>query len=187
MKKTPLSIRLAAALASVPLSADETAPKAPAHDAKPAAHASHAKGAASEVDAKTRKAVEARMNEFVAAWNKHDPKAMSGVWLENCDLINPFGVKANGRAEIEKLFEQEQGGPMKASTYKIDSGTMRRIPGGAILADWDCTITGIASPDGAAVPPFAHHVTGIYVNKGGRWNASSVRAFGYMPPPGPGK
>jgi uncharacterized protein (TIGR02246 family) len=184
MNKTSISILLATALAAIPISAEDTAPKTAPHRAEAKmVHAPRAKGAGAGVDAKTRAAVEASMNEFAAAWNKHDPKAMSGVWLEDCDIINPFGRKASGRAEIEKLFEEEQGGPMKASTYKVDSSTLRRISGGAVLGDWDCTITGIVGPDGGVVPAFPHHVTGVYVNKGGHWNASSVRAFGFMPPP----
>ncbi|HEX9148245.1 MAG TPA: hypothetical protein VF958_03705, partial [Thermoanaerobaculia bacterium] len=48
--------------------------------------------------------VRARSQEFAASWNRHDPKAMAGVWAADGDLINPFGRTAKGRNEIEKLL-----------------------------------------------------------------------------------
>jgi uncharacterized protein (TIGR02246 family) len=177
MKKTSLSILLAAALAAIPVLAGSA-------DAKAAPKSSGPKMAAGGVDAKTQAVIEGRMKEFVAAWNKHDPKAMAAAWSEDCDLLNPFGMKAHGRAEIEKLFVGEQGAVMKGSTYTINSNVLRKISGGVVLGDWDCTITGMTAPDGHALPEFPHHVTTTYVNAGGDWRAVAVRAFQLLPPPG---
>lgn len=177
MKKRYLSIFLVGALAAIPMLAG-------AAEEKPAAKGTEGKmEVAGSADAKTRAAIEGRMNEFVAAWNKHDPKAMAAVWLAKCDLINPFGMKASGRAEIEKLFAGEHGGVMKASTYTINSGTVRMIGRGVALGEWDSVITGMTSPDGQALPPFPHHVTMVFVHEGGQWRADAVRAFQFLPPP----
>jgi uncharacterized protein (TIGR02246 family) len=173
MKKTSLSILLAGALAAIPLLAG-------AADSK----ASGSKMAAGSVDAKTQSTIEGRMKEFAAAWNKHDPKAMAAAFAENCDLLNPFGIRARGRAEIEKLFEGEHAGVMKASTYTITSTGLQKISAGVVLGDWDCTITGMTAPDGHALPAFPHHVTLTYVSVGGDWRAVAVRAFQLLPPPG---
>src|SRR5690242_4541695 len=62
-------------------------------------------------------AIRKRHDEWCDAWNKHDPKAMAAFWTADGDLINPFGRHAKGTAEIEKLFTEEQSGPMKESTY----------------------------------------------------------------------
>ena len=48
--------------------------------------------------------IKARADEFAAAWNKHDTKAMADMWSTDGDLINPYGRVAKGRAEVEKLF-----------------------------------------------------------------------------------
>ena len=62
--------------------------------------------------------IHARADEFAAAWNKHDPTAMAYFWSVDGDLINPFGRKAKGLTEIQRLFQDEQNGPMKNSTFR---------------------------------------------------------------------
>jgi uncharacterized protein (TIGR02246 family) len=176
MKKMFLSILTAAALAAIPVLAGAAETKMTSKSHAPAA-------AAGTVDAATRAAIDKSMQAFVAAWNKHDPKAMAAVWAEHCDLINPFGMKASGRAEIEKLFETEQGGVMKTTTYTTNSESFQKIAGGAVLMDVDSVLTGMMDPSGQALPPFTHHVTLIYVHEGGQWRATAVRAFQLLPPP----
>src|SRR3954469_12260419 len=69
-------------------------------------------------------AIQKRHDEWSAAWNKHDPKLMAGFFVADGDLINPFGRHAHGSMEIEKLFTDEQTGPMAGTTY---SGTVENI------------------------------------------------------------
>jgi len=141
-------------------------------------------GGMKAIDAKDKAAIEARVNEFIAAWNVHDAKAMAATFAENADLINPFGKNPSGRVEIEKLFVEEQGGVMKGSTYTLQSTAIREISPGVALADWDGTVTGMTGPDGQAVPAFPHHVTTIFVKAGGKWWNAAGRAYAYLPPPG---
>ena len=122
--------------------------------------------------------------QWVAAWNAHDPKRMAAVWADDVSLINPFGVKCSNRAEVEKLFEQEQGGVMKASTYKIDSFTLRKACDDVMVGDWEATVTGMIDPNGNPLPPFSHHGTAVYQNRGGHWALTMVRAFQPLPLPG---
>jgi uncharacterized protein (TIGR02246 family) len=164
MKKASLSILAAAVFAAISMSALAADMKA--------------------IDAKDKTAIEARMNEFVAAWNKHDSKAMAATWAENGDLVNPFGKTPKGRAEIEKLFAEEQGAAMKSSTYAIQSNTIREIRPGVAVADWEATVTGMTNPEGQALPAFPHRVTVLYVKEGGKWSAEAGRAYGLLPPPG---
>ena len=134
----------------------------------------------SEEDAAIRK----RHDEWCEAWNKHDPKAMAALWVEGGDVINPFGRRAKGTAEIEKLFTDEQSGPMAGTTY---SGTIESIRyiGEVAIVDVAGEITGMKTPDGAAAPPFKHHVTWIARKVDGKWMAEGARAFAYMPAPAP--
>jgi uncharacterized protein (TIGR02246 family) len=158
-KKTVLSIALAMALAGVPGFA----------------------GAADSNDA----AIKNINQDFVTAWNAHDPKRMAAVWADDVDLINPFGVRCSNRAEVERLFEREQSGVMKSSTYRIDAFTLRRACDDVMVGDWEATVTGMIDPGGNPIPPFSHHVTTVYQNRGGHWTATLVRAFQPLPPPGP--
>jgi uncharacterized protein (TIGR02246 family) len=124
-------------------------------------------------------AIQKRHDEWVAAWNKHDPKAMAAFWVADGDLINPFGRHARGTAEIEKLFTEEQSGPMADTTY---SGTIEGIRhvGDVAIVDVAGEITGMKGPDGAAMPPFKHHVTWIARKVDGKWMAEGARAFAYV-------
>lgn len=120
---------------------------------------------------------------FVSAWNVHDPKKMAMAFAEDANLINPFDVKAKGRAEIEKLFVGEQTGVMKASTYTIESTEIHQIARNVAVEDFDAVVTGMAGPDGKAIPPFKHHVTMVCVRRAGKWEIQLVRAFLFAPKP----
>src|SRR5512142_3204217 len=87
-------------------------------------------------------AIERLGNEFVAAWNAHDPSKMAAVWAEDGDLIKPFGESAHGRADTEKFFEKEQTTVMKGTTYKLESMSVRELEPNVATADWDSVVTG---------------------------------------------
>lgn len=122
---------------------------------------------------------------FVAAWNAHDPRRMAEAFAEDADLLNPFGVACHNRAETQKLFESEQSGVMKGSTYAIDSTTVRKLGADVAVSDWQATVTGMMDPgSGGAMPPFTHHVTIVCQKRGGKWEAVVARAFQSLPMPG---
>ena len=127
-------------------------------------------------DAAASAAVDKMMHDFTAAWNAHDYKKMTAMFAPDADLINPFHRVAKGRAEIEKLFTEEQTGPMKMSTYAMGASSMRQV-GGIVIADWDGTVTGIMGEDGKMQPAFPHHVTTVFARKGGAWMIESTRAY----------
>ena len=110
---------------------------------------------------------------------------MAAVWAVDGDLINPFGQKASGPAAIEKFFAAEQAGVMKGTTYTIESTSIRELDRDTAFADWESVITGLTGPDGKPQPPFRHHVSVVYVMKGGHWKAAAVRACAFLPVPGP--
>jgi len=114
-------------------------------------------------------AVEKRIGEFVAAWNRHDPKAMASVWAPGGDLFNPFGRWAKGREEVAKLLTEEHSTVMKATTFTTSAITVRTLAPGVALADWDFTIAGIMTPDGSTMPTQKFHAAVVWVKKGGTW------------------
>jgi uncharacterized protein (TIGR02246 family) len=146
--------------------------------ATPAARADHAKEDA---------AIHTRHDEWCAAWNKHDAKLMAGFFVADGDLINPFGRHAKGMAEVEKLFTEEQGGPMAGTTYSGTIENIRYLDDDVAIVDVAAEITGMKNPDGSAAQPFKHHVTWIAEKKHGKWMALGARAFVFVPAPMPGK
>ena len=129
-------------------------------------------------------AIQKRHDEWSAAWNKHDPKLMASFFFPDGDLINPFGKHCHGTAEIEKLFTDEQSGPMAGTTYSGTIEHIRYLGKDIAIIDVASEITGMKAPDGSAAPPFKHHVTWIAENKGGKWLAHGARAFVTIPMPG---
>jgi uncharacterized protein (TIGR02246 family) len=122
-------------------------------------------------------------DQFVAAWNHHDTKAMASMWAPDGDLINPFGKTAKGTAELEKLFATEHAGPLKGTTYKVSKMSVRPLTADLAVADYDVEITGMMGPDGKAQPALTPHVTSVMKKANGKWWILSARAFSYMPAP----
>ena len=129
-------------------------------------------------------AIEKRLDEFVAAWDKDDAKAMAAIWAPDGDLINPFGRLAEGRSEVEKLFVDEHASFMQNTTYNVKSRSVRLLGSDAAVFDWDSVILGMKTPDGSDLPPFEHHVTAVLVKKGDTWWIVSARPVSYLPTPG---
>jgi len=127
--------------------------------------------------------VRARCQEFAAAWNRHDAKAMAGFWAPDGDLINPSGRMAKGRADVEKLFTDEQAGVMKGTTFTITGMTVRLLEPDIAVTDWDVEISGMQSPDGTAVPVLKAHVNSVMTKKSGQWWVFAGRPVIYQPAP----
>jgi uncharacterized protein (TIGR02246 family) len=123
-------------------------------------------------------------DEFAAAWNKHDPTAMAYVWAADGDLINPFGRRARGLTEIQRLFQDEQNKDMKNSTFTIKSFSIRFIDSTLALVDSDAEISGLTNPDGSAMT-IKPHVFNVMRKSGGKWWITAARAYNYTPPPPP--
>jgi len=125
-----------------------------------------------------------RLDEFAATWNKHDPTAMAYFWSVDGDLINPSGRKAKGLTEIQRLFQDEQNGVMKNSTYTVTSASIRMLDPTLAIVDSDAEIAGVTSPDGSTVT-IKPHVTILMRKTGGKWWVVTARAYSYLPPPPP--
>ncbi|HTL28752.1 MAG TPA: SgcJ/EcaC family oxidoreductase [Tepidisphaeraceae bacterium] len=128
-------------------------------------------------------AIKDRINEFSAAWNKDDAKAMAAVFTEDGSLINPFAAEAHSRDEIEKIFTKEHAQMFKGSTYTASDIKIQWITPDVALADVTGSISGIKSADGSAAPDFPHHVSWLWVKKDGKWMTAAARAFQFSGKP----
>ena|SRR5437016_1040328 len=133
------------------------------------------------------KPIKDRLDEFQAAWNKDDTKAMAAIWAEDGSLINPVGVIGNGRAEVEKIFVDEHTGRFKGSTYTTSDVKVQWVTPDVAVADITANIAGVHGPDGAAAPDYAHHVVWVLVKKDGQWMAAAARPYQFSPKPGESK
>jgi uncharacterized protein (TIGR02246 family) len=122
-------------------------------------------------------AIHHRHDEWVAAWNKHDPKLLASFWVAEGDLINPWRRQAKGPAEIEKLFTDEHTGTGFAvgTTYAGTIENIRYLGKNVAIVDVAGEVNGLKGPDGAAAPPMKHHITWVAEKRAGKWMAVAAR------------
>jgi uncharacterized protein (TIGR02246 family) len=128
-------------------------------------------------------AIQERVDGFTAAWNAHDPERMAALWVEDGDVINPFGRAAKGRDEVRRLFADEQAGPMRQSRHEMRVESVRMV-GDLALVDLKSTITGIRGEDDRAYPPLNLHIFNVMTRRDGEWMIISARPYALLPPPG---
>lgn len=125
-----------------------------------------------------------RIDEFAAAWDKHDPTALAYFWSADGDLINPLGRKAKGLTEIQRLFQDEQTTLMKQSSFKPGTVSIRWIEPALAVVDFDVEIANMLNPDGTTTNA-KDHVVSLMRKSGGQWWIVSARAYSFLTPPPP--
>ena len=152
------------------------------------------------------KNVRARLDAFVAAWNRNDWEEMASLWSSDGDLINPFGRKAAGHAAVRAMFRIEHSNPeeagvttlpitgdmpdpatvsmMRNTRYTIVRHSIRFLKEDVAVVDWDAQIFGIKTLAGALTPPFDHHMTLIMTRQDDAWLMLAGRPHAYASPPG---
>jgi uncharacterized protein (TIGR02246 family) len=117
-----------------------------------------------------------RAQEFIAAFNRGDAKAVAGFWTEDGDYIDQDGREYKGRAAIQKLYETHFAGH-KGGKLSIHVTSARQLTPDVMLEDG---ITEVAQPDGG--PPTTGKFSAVAVKKDGEWYFESVRESIARPP-----
>ena len=140
--------------------------------------------AAPKISSKEEEAIHTRVEEFVSAWNTHNPRAMSMLFVEDADVINPFGRVAKSRSEIERLFKEEHSGPLKDSRLSLRPENIRLLGTDVAITDHAFEITGIRDPQGKDVPTMRGHLTEVLKKSGDMWLMVACRPNVPLPAPG---
>jgi uncharacterized protein (TIGR02246 family) len=122
---------------------------------------------------------------FKAAWNQHDPKALSAVFTEDADHLDPWGQLDQGRPAIEKMLTERMTGkgPLRDSTIVVQTETVRFPTADTAVTDAEATLTGAYGPDGSKAPPMDMHVTNVWKKVGGSWMVYACRPYVKPAPP----
>ncbi len=129
-------------------------------------------------------AIERRLGDFVAAWNRHDTVQMASVWHDDGDLINPFGQIAKGRSQVQALFRDEHSGPMKTCNHQLAINSVRLASQDIAIVDGECTLTGLRDSAGKELPTYKPHVHFVLCKRDGQWGVLSARAYAVSSRPG---
>jgi uncharacterized protein (TIGR02246 family) len=117
-----------------------------------------------------------RAQEFIAAFEKGDAKAVAGFWTENGDYTDETGREFKGRAAIQKMYEKFFAGqkPMKLNIIVTSA---RMIGNEVALEDG---ITEVTPAEGGL--PSAARFSAVLVKRYGEWYFESVRDSVPHPP-----
>ena len=113
--------------------------------------------------------------QFVAAWNKHDAKAMAAMWVEDGDDVEPDATVAKGRHEIEKLFTMEHSSVMKKTKLTLTIDSVWFIATNVALVDGTYELSGVVSPDGKELPARKGRLSSIWLQERDKWWIAASR------------
>ena len=122
--------------------------------------------------------------EFTAAWNAHDAKKMASFWALDGDTIEPDGMVAKGRAEVEKHFAEEQATAMKDSQLKLTIDSVWFVSADVALIDGSYVVLNATDPNGQPLPPRKGLVSSVVIREhGGTWQVAASRSMIPIPLP----
>lgn len=114
-------------------------------------------------------------SDYIVAFNMRIPKNMAAIWADEGDLINFQGRTVKGKAEMEKLFADEQATVLKDTRMIMVLSGVRFLKPDLALADGDATVAGMFSPDGKPLVPQKLIVSSVVIKKGGKWTVLAAR------------
>lgn len=117
-----------------------------------------------------------RAQEFVAAFEAGDAKALAGFWTPDGDYIDEDGTQFKGRAAIEKMYEQAFAGK-KGAKLAVTLTSHRMVGSDVVIEDG---LTEVTPPGGG--PPAVSRFSAVLVRKDGVWYFESVRESVALPP-----
>lgn len=121
--------------------------------------------------------------EFTAAWNAHDPKKMASFWALDGDTVEPDGMAAKGRPEVEKHFGDEQATAFKSSELKLTIDSVWFITENVALVDGTYVVLNALDPNGQQLPPRKGLVTSMLLKENGKWHVAASRSMIPIPLP----
>jgi uncharacterized protein (TIGR02246 family) len=110
-----------------------------------------------------------RAQEFIAAFEKGDAKAVAAFWTENADYVDQTGREYKGRPAIQKMYEKFFAGK-KGMKLNIIVTSARMVGTDVAIEDG---ITEVTPAEGGL--PSAARFSAVLVKKGGEWYFESVR------------
>jgi uncharacterized protein (TIGR02246 family) len=115
------------------------------------------------------KALRELHQQFVAAYNKGDAKAVAAFYAPDADFVGIRGDAFHGRAEIEESFAKSFA-RNKGAALKSPFGSLRFITSDVAIADRSEELTPTAQGE-----PGKINATVVYAKRDGKWLQASVR------------
>jgi uncharacterized protein (TIGR02246 family) len=134
--------------------------------------------------AKDEAAIRKATEDFFAAWNESDVKALVSHWTDDATILNPDGRWTHGKAELEQLFTRQRAAN-SGTVERLVSLQARFLAADLAWVDVDMTVDHVRGPDGAEMPQVKFHLVGLLQKQGGQWRWSEGRPYPLAPPAAP--
>jgi uncharacterized protein (TIGR02246 family) len=125
-------------------------------------------------------AIRARVQEYVAAFNRGDAKAAASVYALDATHTYALGFTHRGRAAIEKGLADLLAGPFKGTQLTITTEAIRFLTPAIAVEEESFELSGVTAATGAEQPPVRGLCLDVLQKKGDLWFAVAVQCL--LPP-----
>ncbi len=123
--------------------------------------------------------------QYVAAFNKKDPKAVAEIWAEDGDYTSLDGRAAKGRTEIERLFRELLTGVYKDAKTKLITNSVRFPAPDVAVGNATWETTGGRAADGKERPTVRTVSLSVATKRSGQWRVVSALSMVLPAPAAP--
>jgi uncharacterized protein (TIGR02246 family) len=109
------------------------------------------------------------IDDFVAAFNRHDATEWAMPFAEDGDFTNVSGLTKHGRKEVEERFKVLFAGPLKNAHRTVTVRHLRFAKPDVAFADAEWALEGSFAADGSVNPVRKGIFTWVMVKQDGRW------------------
>ena len=99
------------------------------------------------------------------------------------DLMEPDGMTAKHRDEVEKHFAEEHAGPFKNTELKLTIDSVWFAGADVALVDGTYMVMGAVDPNGQPLPPRKGLLTSVLIKEDGTWHVAASRSMIPIPLP----
>lgn len=117
-----------------------------------------------------------RAQEFIAAFNRGDAKAVAAFWTPDATYVDQTGREVKGRAALEKMYAAEFAA-LKGAKLTITVQSARLLSPDVAIEEG---MTEVSSPNGG--PPTVAKFVAVLVKKDGEWFFDRVQDSVAHPP-----
>lgn len=114
-------------------------------------------------------AIRKTIDDFLAAFNRHDAKGWAAPFLEDGDFTNVTGLTRHGRKEVEERFAGLFAAGLKDAHRTCTVRHVRFITPDIAAVDADWELVGSKASDGSENPVRKGLFTWVMVKRAGKW------------------
>jgi uncharacterized protein (TIGR02246 family) len=113
-------------------------------------------------------------DQYIAAFNKGDAKALTALYTADATRLGPDGQLLTGRAAVEKSYMDGFAGALKGSTLTLQQGGTQAVTSDVKIMEGRFAVSGAA--------PIKGRYVNTIVRQGGTWLLASVVTVSDPPP-----